>query len=82
MNLGPLSKKSRESTRSAESCNNCRYFKELEDLEDEDRSDPEIITGICRRYPPRLFPGIPYATSEYPEVCGSTGWCGEYTPGS
>lgn len=64
-----------------DACVSCRYYQEAEDLEEDDRDDPETITGICRRYPPVTIPGVD-TVSVYPEVVGSTGWCGEFTPRS
>lgn len=69
----------------APSCGLCRYYKafeveeEPEPQEEEEEDDPEAVTGICRRYPPALFPGI-VSTSASPEVSAKTGWCGEFMP--
>lgn len=67
-------------------CGLCRYYKAFEHDEEpvagdeeEEEDDPEAVTGICRRYPPALFPGI-VSTSAWPEVSARTGWCGEFTP--
>ena len=64
--------------RQIESCSLCRYFEEFPDLADDEDED-DFPTGLCRRYPPTQFPGLP---STYPEVIGSSGWCGEFTPRS
>lgn len=64
-----------------ELCGTCRYYQEFEDLEPDDIESPEDLTGICRRYPPVVFPGLS-PTSTYPDVSAATGWCGEYTPKS
>lgn len=62
-----------------EACLTCRYYQEYEDLEIEDLESPDDLTGVCRRYPPRLFAGLtPIAV--YPDVSRKSGWCGEYTP--
>lgn len=67
----------------AQSCGSCRYYKPFENTEEEaeeeeDDDDPEV-TGVCRRFPPALFPGIVCSTA-WPEVSDKSGWCGEYTP--
>jgi len=65
----------------ADHCATCRYYQEYEDLEPDDIESPEDYTGICRRYPPTVFPFVnPISVS--PDVSGPTGWCGEYTPKS
>jgi hypothetical protein len=47
--------------------------------DDDDEPDPEMITGICRRYPP--YPSeCGCRVSLFPEVAGKTGWCGEFLP--
>lgn len=76
-----------------ECCQSCRYYKpypasdedepEEDDEEDADAEDAEYAddySGVCRRYPPRIFPGIT-PISVYPDVSGRRGWCGEYMPG-
>ena len=74
-----------------ECCQSCRYYKEYESIADEEEEDdededegtaefPDDYSGVCRRYPPRIFPGIT-PISVYPDVSGRKGWCGEYMPG-
>lgn len=69
----------------SQSCGSCRYYKPFETDEEqntddeEEEDDPETVTGVCRRYPPQLFPGI-VSTTAWPEVSDKSGWCGEYTP--
>lgn len=61
-------------------CENCRYYKELDEFEPEDlKENPDIPTGICRRFPPVTIPGY-ISQAAFPEVSGPTGWCGEFTP--
>ena len=70
-----------------QSCGICRYYKKFEpdeeepktDDEEEEEEDPETVTGICRRFPPTLFPSV-VSTTAWPEVSAKTGWCGEFTP--
>lgn len=64
-----------------ENCGSCRYYQEYEDVEPEDPEEEDAFTGICRRYPPVVFPGLT-PTSTYPDVSETTGWCGEYMPKS
>ena len=62
-------------------CATCRYYQEYEDLDPHDIENTEDYTGICRRYPPTVFPFVtPISVS--PDVSAATGWCGEYTPKS
>lgn len=78
----PMSKNKRDPQReSLQACETCRYYQEIEDLDKDDRDDPEIITGVCRRFPPVTIAGVE-ASSVYPGVSGSTDWCGEFTPRS
>lgn len=62
-----------------ETCGTCRYY--LEDPEVDEAIDPDDdeMTGICRRYPPVVYPGYAPA-SVYPDV-SQNGWCGEFVPG-
>ena len=80
---------SRDTPAIIECCQSCRYYKEYPSISDgedeEEEADDEEETefaedGICRRYPPKLFPGLT-PISVYPDVSGRKGWCGEYTPG-
>ena len=72
-----------------EACGNCRYYAEYEDDEpggdddadaddDADEDEDAPATGYCRRYPPRVFPGLT-PISVCPDVEKSA-WCGEYMP--
>ena len=61
-----------------ESCQACRYYLEYEDLEEIDIESEDDLTGICRRYPPVVYPSLT-ALSVYPDV-SRNGWCGEYMP--
>jgi hypothetical protein len=76
MKLPPIQKSEQETEAF---CNECRYYQEYDELETDDIESPEDLTGICRRYPPAVFPGVS-PTSVYPDVSGPTGWCGEFTP--
>lgn len=63
---------------STDSCQFCRYYLEYEDLEDTDVEDSDDLTGICRRYPPIVYPSLT-PMSVYPDV-SRNGWCGEHMP--
>lgn len=61
-------------------CANCRYYSEYEEFDADDlEDDPDMTTGYCRRFPPVTIPGYISQTA-FPEVSGSNGWCGEFTP--
>lgn len=62
-----------------QSCAGCRYYLEYDDLET-DPEEPDAPTGVCRRYPPKLFPGSPMAVSLFPDVSKDVDWCGEFLP--
>ena len=72
-----------ETVQNGEACHNCRYYQTYLEHEGQTEDDPEQesdYTGVCRRYPPQLFPIYPDSMILYPDVIGATGWCGEYTP--
>ena len=68
-----------------ENCAVCRYYREFDDPEhdppeeDEEEEEEELITGFCRRYPPKLLSGCSCLQSAFPEV-SNRWWCGEYVP--
>lgn len=75
--LLPKSESERESVK-PDICQSCRYYLEYEDLNEMDLETPDDLTGICRRYPPAVYPGLtPLSVS--PDV-PRNGWCGEYMP--
>lgn len=61
-----------------ETCQSCRYYLEYDDLEEDDIESPDDLTGICRRYPPIVYPSLT-ALSVCPDV-SRINWCGEYMP--
>lgn len=70
----------------AEHCEDCRYFQEYEDLADlaeptdEEDEDEEMLTGVCRRFPPTMLVAYPEPVTRHPDVMGGHDWCGEFTP--
>lgn len=81
------SKEKQETTIPAPCCKHCRYY--LEDTEtetepddDEEEEEGAPTTGLCRRYPPIILMAFPSATSVFPDVAGTTDWCGEFMPQS
>jgi hypothetical protein len=52
-----------------------------EDIEDFADQVTGSISGWCRRFPPRIFPGLT-PISILPDVSGKYGWCGEFMPAS
>lgn len=78
-----------------QSCGSCRYYQSFpeepddeddddkdngdEDEDDAEPADAELITGVCRRYPPHPS-SCSCHQSLFPEVSARSGWCGEYTP--
>jgi hypothetical protein len=68
----------KDTEKQPDTCAECQYYLEYDDLDPEEMEEDDY-TGVCRRYPPVVFPGIT-ATSVYPDVSGPKGWCGEFMP--
>jgi len=77
MNLSAT--KDKKQQRIVEQCGTCRYYLEDDEFEP-DPDEPDAPTGVCRRFPPRILPGITGAVALFPDVSKTNDWCGEFVP--